>query len=132
MPLDSVQEQQLVGGNDTLLHFHLADRIPTHDTVRVAQGVMQQRTVTSSTTATDNDDVILVDSTAGSVTVNLPPSRRGKELILKKIVAANSMILDGNGAETIDGVATITVNTQWAVRRIKAYAGNWIIIGGFL
>lgn len=123
---------ELTSGGDTRLHHHLDDRTPTRDTLLQLFGVFSVREVSASTSVVDQDDIVLVDTTAGSVTMTLPPARNGRELIFKKMVAANNMILDGDGAETIDGSATLSVATSLAVRRIKAYSGNWIVIGGYL
>lgn len=70
-----------------------------------------------SITATDtivatSDFLILADPTAGAITVNLPTaaSASGKVFVVRKTVAsANAVTIDPNGAETIDGAATLAV-----------------------
>lgn len=73
------------------------------------------RTVTATGSATAGDDVLLVDTTAGSVTVNLPPARTvpGHEYRVKKTVAANTVTLDADGSDTIDGAGTLAWTTQY-------------------
>lgn len=77
------------------------------------------RTVTAAYTAQPHDCTILVDATAGAVTVTLPPAATssGKVLAVKKIDGgANAVTVDGHGAETIDGAATkstTTANAGW-------------------
>lgn len=58
-------------------------------------------------------DVILVDTTAGNVTLNLPPARdmSGHCVYVKKVVAANTVTIDPSGAELIDGAATFAFTT---------------------
>jgi len=58
MPLDARQEGELTGGGDSLLHYHLQDRVPTHDTLNGLQRVMSARTVTTNYTCTFNDDIV--------------------------------------------------------------------------
>jgi hypothetical protein len=76
------------------------------------------------------DDTVEVDSTSGNVTINLPTAAKikGKEYTIKKVVAANSVIVDGSGAETIDGAATYTMTAQWKYVRVRSNGTNWIIV----
>jgi len=87
-------------------------------------------TWTASATVTEGDMVCLVDTTAGSVTLTLPTaaSVKGLTFTFKKLVAANNMIADGNGAETIDGAATQTIATQWAVFRLLSTGSSWVLL----
>lgn len=62
-------------------------------------------------TALDTDFIITADTTSGSITINLPTAAGGsnslrKHYIIMKLVAANTLTLDGSGAETINGSAT--------------------------
>lgn len=90
------------------------------------------RTVTVSTTLTMEDDTVLVDATAGPVTITLPLAAAVpfKEYNVKKIDAtANGVIIDGNGAQTIDGALTQTIVTQYVTLspqsdRVSAW---WIV-----
>ena len=87
-------------------------------------------TWTASGTATEGDMVLMVDTTAGSVTITLPPAAatKGLTFTFKKLVAANTMVVDGNGAETIDGAATQTTATQWAVFRLISTGSSWLLL----
>jgi uncharacterized Zn-binding protein involved in type VI secretion len=74
-------------------------------------------TVTSTTatsyTLTNNDYVLLVSPTAGNTTVNLPavaavqPGR--KYCVKRDATATNTVTLDGNASETINGATTRAV-----------------------
>lgn len=92
------------------------------------------RTVTAATTIIDSDDVVLVDTTGGSITVTLPPAATnlGRRFTMKKMVAANTMTLDGNGAETIDGAATVAVTVQYAARTVQSDGSGWLIVASVL
>ncbi len=89
------------------------------------------RAVTAATTLTENDDVVTVDTTSGAVTVTLPPvsGTRGKLYYVKKTnVGANNVTLDGNGAETIDGAATVVWNTQWMTKAVVSTGAAWMTV----
>lgn len=77
--------------------------------------------------ATDN--MILVDTTGGNITVSLPAKATsvGRELTIKHIAAANTTTIDGSGAETIDGAATLALTTQYSSRTITCNSAGWWI-----
>lgn len=81
------------------------------------------RTITATTTLTEGDDVVRVDTTSGSVTVNLPPARQvlGHKFLIKKVAAANTVTVDANGSDTIDGSGTLAWTTQYESYTIVAY-----------
>lgn len=93
---------------------------------------MNVRAASAATTLTDADDVLLVNTTSGAVTVTLPPAasaRRDRPYIVKKINAgANNVTLDGDGAETIDGAASVVWNTQWQVTRVVSDGSAWYTV----
>ncbi len=67
-------------------------------------------TKTTNYTATDSDDVILVNATSGSITINLPAAAgvTNKVFWIKKIdSSANKVTINANGSETIDNELTI-------------------------
>lgn len=75
--------------------------------------------------------VILVATGAGNVTITLPVAADsiGKVYAIKKVDAgAGNVIVDGAGAETIDGAATQVLAAQWAVIMIVTNGVAWYII----
>jgi len=66
----------------------------------------------------------------GNVTVTLPAATTCPGLMLgfKKAVAANSMIIDGAGAQTINGTTTKTFNAQHDAIVVVSDGSNWLII----
>lgn len=86
------------------------------------------RAVTAATTITAADALVLVDTTSGAVTVTLPVAAvsAGKRYTVKKTNAgANNVTLDGNGAETIDGAATVVWNTQYLAYTVQSDGATW-------
>jgi hypothetical protein len=79
------------------------------------------RVVTSSGPVLDSDDLLLVATAGGAVTLMLPPASQnlGRQWAFKKMDAhANNLTVDA--AETIDGAASVVFNTQYQVVRVQA------------
>lgn len=89
-------------------------------------------TVTASFTLGAVDPSLTIcDCTGGAITVTLPPiaSSQGHIRLFKKVDAsANNMVVDGNGAETIDGAANLTTNVQWTTYRLFGGPTQWLVI----
>jgi len=68
------------------------------------------------------------DATTGNITVNLPAISgiEGRIYNIKKIdVSINTVTIDGNGAETIDGATTLVIAFQYDAPEIIAGASEW-------
>lgn len=75
--------------------------------------------------------IILVDTTGGSVTLTLPAaaSSKGRYYYVKKLVAANTFTLEGDGAETIDGAANIALNRRYNALLVVGDGDEWHLVG---
>ena len=67
---------------------------------------------------TGSDEIIIINQTVGAaITVNLPAiGTTGRELIIKDgkgDAGTNNITIDGNGAETIDGLTTQVLNGDY-------------------
>lgn len=70
--------------------------------------------VTSSTTLVAGNSVVLVDASAGAVTITLPSPINGKIFTIKKVdSSANAVTIDPTGATTIDGLSSKTIASQY-------------------
>lgn len=87
------------------------------------------KTADYTVTIADGDDVtILIDATAGNKTVTLYTAvgNTGRRITVKKTDAtANTVTIDPNGAQTIDGAATVVLGGQYATLRVQADGANW-------
>lgn len=83
---------------------------------------------TSDYTATLADDVITVDTSAGTRTITLPTaaSSTGHCYWVYKMNAANTLTVDGNGAELINGSATLSTTTQYACLKVISNGTGWV------
>lgn len=89
------------------------------------------RLVTSTDTATLNDFTIRCDCTTGNMTINLPTaaSSNGQMLIIKKIDGtANTVTIDPNGTELIDGGANVAIGTLNETKIIQSNGTSWDIL----
>lgn len=77
----------------------------------------------------DRDKIILVDATAGAVTITLLASATagdGFRIVIKKIDSSvNAVTVDGNAAETIDGATTSVLATQYSSDNLICNGTNW-------
>ena len=85
---------------------------------------------TCTTSDCGDNAVILTTSSSGNVTITLysASSNNGKIIQVKKMVAANSVVVDGSGAETIDGNSTITITAQYYNLTLCCDGSNWHIL----
>jgi len=76
-------------------------------------------------------DVVLADATSGSFLVNLPPasSNINSRIDIKKIDSTvNTVTVDGNGSETIDGGLTAVLTVQWEAITLFCNGAAWFIL----
>ncbi|MCP4300875.1 MAG: hypothetical protein GY783_09845 [Gammaproteobacteria bacterium] len=89
-------------------------------------------TVTTTThTAADEYAILVDDDTAGAdVTVTLPAAATwpGRIYHVKKLGTTASVIVDGNGSETIDGSTTVTIGSRYDSIELICDGSNWHII----
>lgn len=99
---------------------------------RMSGTVMSANTTITATIILGGvDELVLADATAGAITITLPPAANmpGKHFYIKKIDSSgNTVTIDGNGAETIDGAATKVLSTQYASHHIISSNGSWHIV----
>ena len=87
--------------------------------VKVFAGNMQDRDIVTKDadyTMTTDDRTVLVDSSTGTITITLPAV--GAELKkyrfqVVKLESANTVIIDPNADELINGETTLTMTEQW-------------------
>ncbi len=92
-------------------------------------------TKNSTYTAGATDHTILADATTGSFDIDLPAAAANTNRIytIKKVDATvNSVAIDPNGSESIDGTSTsVSLTTQNSGRVIQSSGTGWVIIGSF-
>ena len=96
-------------------------------------GAMEQQitTISSTTTLDATHCTVLVDASSAAITVNLPAAsgRVGRIYNIKRIDnSVNTVTIDGNASETIDGATTQTLITQWSTMTIQSNGTGWYIL----
>lgn len=89
------------------------------------------RSVSANTTLTVNDFVVNVDATGASRTITLPTAASSTNVIYcvrKTDASGNTVTIDGDGSETIDGATTVVISTQWDRRCIISDGTSWSVI----
>lgn len=73
------------------------------------------------------DRSVLADTTAGNITINLPPaiSTKNHLYVIKKTAAANTVTLDGYNPELIDGATTYTMTSLGATIKLVSNGTSW-------
>jgi hypothetical protein len=112
----------LSSSNKVARIFSVDDLSPT---LRLGMGLARgfQEISTTPYQAIDSDDIILVNTNAGVITINLPypwPAA-GKELTIKDNdgnAAANNIIINAGDARAIEGSQTKVINTNWGSLKI--------------
>jgi hypothetical protein len=87
---------------------------------------------TANYTATSADFTIVVDATSGALVITLPAASgcTRRLYIIKKIDAsANTVTIDANASETIDGALTKVLSAQWEKIMIQSNGTGWYVIG---
>lgn len=92
--------------------------------------VYEQVSVSIASHNTGTEHTIFADTSSNDVTVNLPAaaSNDGRVFVVKKTDAANKVVLDGNLAETIDGVATHEMFGLYDWVKVQCDGTEWFII----
>jgi hypothetical protein len=79
------------------------------DGVSLFLGPFDVQEITADYTALETDGLVIIDASGAPVTLTLPPGRFGHPFRIKVVDATNTVTVDGDGAETIDGSASFTL-----------------------
>jgi len=97
-------------------------------------GTLGVRTVTSDTTLTESDRIVIGDTTSNPITMTLPPAATvasGGETVsywIRNTGNVNNVIVDGYASETIDGQLTKTVGPHTAIQ-VVSDGTEWFTVG---
>lgn len=86
---------------------------------------------TTNYTLSSADTGVLADATGGAITITLPAaaSNTDVQFFIKKIDSSgNTVTVDGNGSETIDGATTQVISTQYATLTVYSNGTSWFLL----
>lgn len=92
---------------------------------------LPMRAVSADTTLTATDAIMFVNATSAAVTLTLPAASTvpGQRYFMKRTDGStNTVTVQPNGAETIDGYTTVTLGEQYASATIVAAGGVWYLL----
>ena len=75
-----------------------------------------------------HDNLVLVNSSGGAVTITLPAPTNGRILIVKDSTgnaSTHNITIDPHASETIDGASSIIINTNWGEVQLQSDGTNW-------
>jgi hypothetical protein len=86
--------------------------------------------VSTDTTLSDAYYAVDVDSSGGNVTITLPTaaSDAGRVFVVRKNASANTVTIDPDGSETINGSATLALTAQYTSYTLMSDGTNWMVI----
>ena len=96
-------------------------------------GITASDDVTTSETLSSSTQFVWVDATKGNVIITLPAAADNTRTVytIKKIDnSGNTVTIDANGTEKIDGELEIVLNLQYQYVTIVCDGDEWFIIGG--
>jgi len=85
----------------------------------------------STINLTGSEYTLLVDTSTGVTTVQLPVGTAGMAFKIKDRTGdalANNITIDGNGGETIDGALTALINTDYGAIELVHTGTEWLIL----
>lgn len=120
---------QLTGNSLCFLHYHPKD-LPTVDDLVNAQAINPGEPVTSDTTLGNEQTLVLVDTSAGNVTITLPNAADGREYQIIKTTAAYLLYVVPQVGETILGSSSgLIVSNLGTCLHLKSTTDNfWMAI----
>jgi hypothetical protein len=103
------------------------DHFKFEDTLKTDAGRIRKYAVKDADYTAGAADEVIIANKGSAITITLPAATATGRMYIIKNIGAGDCTVDGNGAETIDGAATQTLN-QWESIEIVDYAsGAWII-----
>lgn len=132
-PIDNLNTGSSLSAQDSYLAVLTYGATPSIEKFTVGDLHLRDVSAETSTSVvlTDSNYCVLVDSTAGDVTVTLPVSVAGLEFVIKKTDSTtNLVIVEGAGAtpETIDGSSTAELTIQYESITVIGDGSGWHII----
>jgi len=124
MTLDPRSEQELVGGGDTLLHYHLADRATNAGLQKDARVSV----FTNDFVARVEDDFLVADTSAGAIDITLPQARNGKEIVVILGSGTYALTVSPLTGDTIMGEAEMIITLAGTTIHLKAIGTDWVAI----
>jgi hypothetical protein len=90
--------------------------------------VTDVETADSPYTVLATDTHIAVDTSASTITINLPAGTTGRKVTIFDTGSGNTITINRAGSDTINGATSTTLTTAYQSVTLVFYGGNWTII----
>ncbi len=129
MDLTDNEVEQLTRGGECFIHSHPRHIIDADD-VYNGQAARLIKVIYGNYTLLPNDEIILVDTTGGNITINLPHSNHQKEYQVVKTADAYTLIIVPTAPDTILGETGVSVTAKLTSLNFKmdTKRQNWFLI----
>jgi len=129
----TVKEVKITPINSALTLTPSGDVQKSVNGITAASLVESTRTITESDDIEIGDDTVIGDATSDSIVATLPAAEDAdgnKYTVLKSDSSENTVTVDGDGAETINGSATQVLSSQYDFIVVQSDGTEWFVIGG--
>ena len=71
----------------------------------------------------------VVDTSAGALTITLPPAKeaKGEWIKIKNLTGSHKITVEGDGAETIDGALNYEIGAKKECHEFVSYGDGWYV-----
>lgn len=126
--LTDQQLAQLIGYDLCYVHSHPKEILGFSERLEL-MAAQPPNTIISDYTLTKSDDLILVDTSIGDVTITLPLASQSREFQIVKYSDLNRLFIVPTSPDLVLGSASgIQVNNKYSSLHIKAIVGEYILV----
>lgn len=129
MPLNEEEVDQLHGGAECRIHHHPKE-FPDLDDLVNMEAVNPGEPITTNETLGNSRSLVVVDTSAGNITITMPPAQNGREYQVIKGAAANVLSIVPSAGETVLGSSTgLQIFNFGTCVHLKSVTSNdWMVI----
>jgi hypothetical protein len=127
----------LVDGSKLQAYDYFGVNIPNYNHENIHSRILcngsfatKVSTVSANTTLGVDHHIVLVNASGGARTITLPDATTcaGRQYVIKKIDSSTDAVtIVPQSGQTIDGQASISINTQYDYRRVVSDGTNWYL-----
>lgn len=123
------QVAQLIGQGECFIHTHPKETLGFEDRLALMSAEPVSVIGVSEYTLQPRDELLLVDTSAGNVTITLPLAARGREFQIVKTKPQNVLAVTPTAPNAVLGTAAgVVVYNQWTSLHFKAVNNSEYIL----
>ena len=125
--LSNEQAAQLIGGGECYIHTHPKEQLNFSDRLEL-MAAQPINTITGDYTLSRADELVLVDTSAATVTITVPLAENGREFQIVKYADQNALNIDATAPDKILASDRVIVYNRFTSLHLKAVPGGYIFI----